>query len=205
MKKNMMVLFLFAMMLTFTFGTQASAGYTIYTNKAAWGAAAGSFMKEDFTGDTLNPGISFTYGKDRDSDSVPYINTTDGFFWDRLKQRGDTPAWTTTWHFATPITAFGGKWDLSEWGAGVGITLRSDGNVIGTIRNPFENRFFGFTSTTPFDSVRLVAGKQDAEGSNLEAYTLDNLVYAPVPIPPAVWLLGSGLIGLMGLRRRINV
>ncbi|MDY6950660.1 MAG: VPLPA-CTERM sorting domain-containing protein [Thermodesulfobacteriota bacterium] len=24
----------------------------------------------------------------------------------------------------------------------------------------------------------------------------------PVPVPPAVWLLGSGLIGLVGIRRR---
>ena len=27
--------------------------------------------------------------------------------------------------------------------------------------------------------------------------------YAPVPIPAAVWLLGSGLLGLVGIRRRI--
>ena len=26
--------------------------------------------------------------------------------------------------------------------------------------------------------------------------------YAPVPVPPTVWLLGSGLIGLVGLRRK---
>jgi hypothetical protein len=34
-------------------------------------------------------------------------------------------------------------------------------------------------------------------------YVLDNFTTAaPVPIPAAVWLLGSGLIGLVGLRRR---
>jgi hypothetical protein len=27
---------------------------------------------------------------------------------------------------------------------------------------------------------------------------------APVPIPAAVWLLGSGLVGLIGIRRRIR-
>ncbi|MEQ1638592.1 MAG: PEP-CTERM sorting domain-containing protein [Methylococcales bacterium] len=27
---------------------------------------------------------------------------------------------------------------------------------------------------------------------------------AVVPVPPAVWLLGSGLLGLLGLRRRGN-
>ena len=27
---------------------------------------------------------------------------------------------------------------------------------------------------------------------------------APVPIPGAVWLLGSGLVGLLGFRRKIR-
>ena len=31
--------------------------------------------------------------------------------------------------------------------------------------------------------------------------TISNLQIATVPIPPSVWLLGSGLIGLVGLRR----
>jgi len=26
--------------------------------------------------------------------------------------------------------------------------------------------------------------------------------FAPVPVPPTVWLLGSGLLGLIGIRRR---
>jgi hypothetical protein len=27
---------------------------------------------------------------------------------------------------------------------------------------------------------------------------------SPVPIPAALWLLGTGLLGLLGLRRNIN-
>lgn len=45
-------------------------------------------------------------------------------------------------------------------------------------------------------------------GLNTPAYfAMDNLNYssggAPVPVPAAVWLLGSGLVGLMGLRRKL--
>ena len=31
---------------------------------------------------------------------------------------------------------------------------------------------------------------------------VDNLIYTATPIPGAAWLLGSGLVGLVGLRRR---
>ena len=36
---------------------------------------------------------------------------------------------------------------------------------------------------------------------------LDDLVFChpePVPVPAAVWLLGSGLVGLIGLRRKFR-
>ena len=32
--------------------------------------------------------------------------------------------------------------------------------------------------------------------------TADTIIVAPVPVPAAVWLMGSGLFGLLGLRRR---
>ena len=38
-------------------------------------------------------------------------------------------------------------------------------------------------------------------------YNADARIYAdfnPVPVPAAVWLLGGGLVGLLGLRRRFN-
>ncbi|MEO1575708.1 MAG: VPLPA-CTERM sorting domain-containing protein [Pseudomonadota bacterium] len=38
-------------------------------------------------------------------------------------------------------------------------------------------------------------------GPQLTEYSLDFIV-APVPVPAAVWLLASGLVGLAGLRRR---
>jgi hypothetical protein len=37
---------------------------------------------------------------------------------------------------------------------------------------------------------------------NTPAYfAMDNLTTSAVPVPAAVWLLGSGLIGLIGIRR----
>ncbi len=33
-------------------------------------------------------------------------------------------------------------------------------------------------------------------------FAMDNFTYSPVPVPAAVWLFGSGLLGLMGFSRR---
>ena len=44
----------------------------------------------------------------------------------------------------------------------------------------------------------------DATGINEVYFDLVTLTKTPVPIPPSVWLLGSGLIGLVGLRRRFK-
>lgn len=42
-----------------------------------------------------------------------------------------------------------------------------------------------------------------AYGMNTPAYfAMDNLNASPVPVPAAAWLLGSGLLGLVGIRRR---
>jgi hypothetical protein len=42
-------------------------------------------------------------------------------------------------------------------------------------------------------------------GMNTPAYfAMDNLEASPVPVPAAVWLLGSGLLGLIGIRRRVR-
>ena len=38
--------------------------------------------------------------------------------------------------------------------------------------------------------------------TSLETTALDNVQVGAVPIPAAVWLFGSGLIGLIGLARR---
>lgn len=66
-----------------------------------------------------------------------------------------------------------------------------------------SGRYFGFEDIV-FDEIRLsllVEGTTDL--STKTYFTLDNLEYvSAIPIPAAVWLFGSGLIGLIGFARR---
>lgn len=56
--------------------------------------------------------------------------------------------------------------------------------------------FFSFMSDRAFDSVAFSASGNDG-------YGIDNIsVGAATPIPGAAWLFGTGLVGLVGLRRR---
>ena len=59
------------------------------------------------------------------------------------------------------------------------------------------NDFSSFLGTNPVDRIRLGIGNASAVPSFVGAYNT-----APVPVPAAVWLFGSGLIGLVGVARR---
>jgi len=57
-----------------------------------------------------------------------------------------------------------------------------------------------YIDTTPFTGW---AKGQDGQNHPYEL-TVTYADFQVVPVPAAVWLLGSGLIGLLGLRRRLN-
>ena len=62
-------------------------------------------------------------------------------------------------------------------------------------------QFVGYSSTNAFTSVTLGLGALANPSAN-NTFTVDTLRRTAVPIPAAVWLFGSGLIGLIGMSRR---
>jgi hypothetical protein len=54
-----------------------------------------------------------------------------------------------------------------------------------------------------FSAFSNVVSVNWAQGG-LDFHQFDNVNVAPVPVPAAAWLLGSGLAGLFGLRRRAS-
>lgn len=67
-----------------------------------------------------------------------------------------------------------------------------------TSEDQSTGRFYGFTGIL-FDKITVAAGGADS------GYNLDNLQFntaSAVPVPAAVWLFGTALIGLVGSSKR---
>jgi hypothetical protein len=86
--------------------------------------------------------------------------------------------------------------DLSNWGGGTGevatagLTTSGPGSLI-----------YALTAANPLGAPASVVQSYDASFTS-SGLTFSAASTAPVPVPAAVWLLGSGLLGLAGVARR---
>lgn len=182
--------------------------FTEYTNKNEWLAdTTGKLYLEDFNDNTLIPelSISSVYGS---------INTYNNFWLDHLYGNHETE---TSFYFTRAANAFGGDWTVdTRYPAGVGsnglgilifIDLVSGDTV--KLYKEIPDDLIGFYGIALpedilFNSIRLGEGTQ-GPSHGYETYYLDNLVFntpQPVPLPTALWLFGSGLLGLVSFSKR---
>ena len=156
--------------------TVSAATITIHTDKTEWETAlGGQFQTEDFSDDQLNLGVSFV------STESGHVNPAQECYQDVLAS-GSQNEPMTTWSFAPDTIGYGGNWTLGGPG-GSGNSLLvyiADTSLhVGTISNSYGGGFWGFTSDTPFTSVKLIGGG----GSHQQNYSLDDMVYSQVPSP----------------------
>jgi hypothetical protein len=171
-----------------------SASTIVYTDKTAWeNALGGQFLTEDFADDQLNAGVDFV------STESGHINPAQENYQDVLASTSQNEP-MTTWSFTPEITGYGGNWTLGGPGGSGNsllVYIAGDSTAVGAISNDYNGGFWGFTSDTPFTSVKLVGGG----GTHQQHYSLDNMVYSPVPEPGSLWLFSGGLMGLLAWRR----
>jgi len=184
---------------------------TVYTDKTDWeNALSGAIViTEDFEDQTMANGLtSYTtfdgtfvtfQSNNLVSPPLPTFNDTQVF-----EELADGLG-TTEWSFSSPFIAFGGNWDLfTPAGPGTGLAISIDGIIQSqiVIPNTYAGEFWGFIADSPFSKVELL---KPSAISGSELYHLDNMVFATaVPLPAAIWLLGLGVIGLFGYKKRFS-
>lgn len=193
----------------------SAAVIEVFTDRALFDAAVGPTLVEDFN--TFSTDIPFhttpfdvgpltlsmtgsplTDGTRNKIDALPLedpiINVDNTTVALALTTDGTTFLIT----FEIPITAFGADFaalneDVDRTRIIVGSDILAPPVTVGN-----TVRFFGFRADSPFTTLEFVTSSLTRP---LDGYSLDNVAFSPVPIPGALWLFGSGLLGLIALSR----
>ena len=97
--------------------------------------------------------------------------------------------------FITADVMFDDDITLTGGGASVGLSAADAGADLGDGGIPY---FLGIIDdTNPFTTANITT-----IGGGFFLYNVDDITTAVVPLPGALWLFGSGLLGLLAVRRR---
>ena len=75
-------------------------------------------------------------------------------------------------------------------------------NTFDIVCNSVINDYLGGGGCTEAESVLIALQDGGFKGPTEKGYKSDGLAVTSVPVPAAVWLFGSGLLGLVGVARR---
>ena len=112
----------------------------------------------------------------------------------------------TAWTPCDAYAGYSGPGNAPMTGANECYSLGYNFNDIPNNTNEAMDSVYelSFTFAHTGSSLMLNFGASGLQGIGDESWGLDNVhvAVAPVPVPPAVWLFGSGLLGLIGMARR---
>jgi len=153
----------------------------------------GGFEDGDFTGWTQSGNLASTTVGDSNAHSGTYAAWlgpvgSDGFLSQDL--------------VTTPGQLYKVSLWLSNSASGTNNFAVSFGGLTASIynANPFAYTQWWFITQATSPLTTLTLGFRN----DPYFFFLDDVDVSPVPIPGAVWLLGSGIVGLIGLKRRMR-
>ena len=184
-----------------------SVSVNVYDNAFNYNAAVGSeLFCIDFNaspdafvdGGTISPHAIFGSPEASDPATVTWSSNA-------LTDAGSTVASNSVGPLSIDFTdpsIFNFSLTFSSAGEQETIELYDNTNTLfASVLSTNANGFFGLTSDVAIDSVIIRNGIFPGGGN--DRFFIDNLsANTVVPIPAAVWLFGSGLIGLIGIARR---
>jgi hypothetical protein len=198
--------------------TPASAGLTTFTNEGTFNTAIGgtSLTVEGFetltlglaSGPYVSGGVSMntTSGDTFGNTSVNLV--TEGARAENWQQNADGDI---TFTFAAGIDAFG--IDITDFGYPSTNTMNVSVNG-GTFFDMFAGHsggvgnllFLGlYNDMTAFTTVTFSDTASSADGIGLDRLQYGMVDVPQVPVPAAIWLFGTALIGLVGFSKRRKV
>ena len=178
---------------------RSMAFITYYSDEAAWRVAVNLTVMEPFNAGGLQP---FTSVSTVAGGIGPASGVLSGSVWKDSMYNNPVYQSRTTFSYAPgQIVGAGALWDTSVNGDGIGIDIYMDGGSesVGHI-GAIHGTFFGWTSSTPFNSFLM--NIYFLQGGGGETFDMDNLEFALVPEPGMREILGMGVIGIGILRRK---
>jgi len=138
----------------------------------------------------------------RKSDIISFLNAGGGLFAMAESNGGAGLTPDSGWYGFLPFVNASRNISTKEWGnilTPYGISL---GLTASDINDNYSHNVFN-------DTYGLTVVDYDSIGNILSLAGRGQILdvtqgVSPVPVPPAVWLFGSGLLGLIGIRRKIQ-
>lgn len=127
---------------------------------------------------------------------------------DALSDAGSTSTWNNVGPLAIDFTSALNAFSLDFSSSGAQETLElydASNNLIDSLLAPNASGFFGVVSDSSISSVIIRNGYYSQ--NSRDRFFIDNLqgnTAAPVPEPATMLLLGSGIVGLAGFRRKFK-
>ena len=171
------------------------------------GSAYGIEIETNDTFNFQNATLRFQWlvGLSSYSQASTHLSSTEGNLSHYIANNGLFYGFTTGWSYANSQKITNNTWlytEITYNPTGLDYTVSYDGYGVSPISsgtNTYSSTTWGFLDEAMF---RFRLADNYGAGQYFQFGEVTLITPDPVPIPGALWLLGSGLLGLVGLRRK---